>query len=903
MNRFHRAAVLSIFSIAALAAGFACARGQAGGGSYIWIEGEKPTRSTMTRHPWWYDKVRKDQLSGGDFLSNWSDKLPGEAEYAFSAPEAAEYEFWVRANPVGTRLSYRLNGGEWALIDLEKNKIGSANIAEDGKIDLRFIAWSKVGRVPLRKGANTVAFRMDSKNNNHGSLDCFVFSRQPLQPRGILKPDQAGQAANGTGGDKGWFAFAPKTDTYESDSSIDLRGLNEKQAGDGGFIGVKGSQFIHSKTGEPVRFWAVNGPPGDLKDRESLHRAARMLAKYGVNMVRIHGGYFDEKGDVNPTAVQHAIDVVESMKPEGIYSHFSIYFPLWIQPKADNAYLKGYDGTMHPFAALYFDPTFQKQYREWWKALLLTPDKISGKRLIDEPAVSSLEIINEDSYFFWTFSDGNIPDPEMRILETQFGTWLKKRYGSLDAAIQKWGGQKIPRDNPAEGRMGFRPLWNISHEKLQRDKDAARFLLESQRGFYKQTVEFLRGLGFKGVITCSNWATASPEIFGPLEKYSYTAGDFIDRHGYFDTAVKGESSEWSLRDGHSYADRSALRFDAPESGKPKLFVHPGMDPSYDNKPSMISETTWNRPNRYRTEAPLYLAAYGALQDSDCIVHFALDGVNWSVKPGYFMQPWTLATPTQMGQFPAAALIYRKGLIAPGDMLVDVNLGVRDLLDLKGTPLPQDAAFDELRLKDVPQGSAMTSGGIIDPLVHYAGRTNVNFTESGGSTKIARLSNFIDHAAQTVTSTTGQLKLDYGKGTLAINAPAAQGICGALDTVGTAELEDVSFSSNLDLGSIVAVSMDGKPLATSSSILLQVMSEEKPTGYKTEPAREGRKRIVSIGQDPWLVKEMQGTVRFKRADAAQLKVTVLDLNGYPASEAGSAGSITLRPNVVYYHVHR
>ena len=90
-----------------------------------------------------------------------------------------------------------------------------------------------------------------------------------------------------------------------------------------------------------------------------------------------------------------------------------------------------------------------------------------------------------------------------------------------------------------------------------------------------------------------------------------------------------------------------------------------MDPSYDDKPSMISETTFNRPNRYRSEAPLYFAAYGALQGSDCIVHFALDGDNWSVKPGYFMQPWTVMTPAMMGQFPAAAMIYRKGLVSEG----------------------------------------------------------------------------------------------------------------------------------------------------------------------------------------------------------------------------------------------
>lgn len=711
------------------------------------------------------------------------------------------------------------------------------------------------------------------------------------------------QPLDGVQAEPGWFAFAPTQDPFNASSVIDLRALNEKQAGDGGFIAAKGSEFVHSKTGEPVRFWAVNGPPGELKDKESLHRAARMLAKYGVNLVRIHGGYFDERGDVSYARIQQAQDVVEVMKGEGIYSHFSIYFPLWIQPKADNPYLKGYDGTKHPFAALYFDPDFQKQYRAWWKALLLTPNKTTGKRLVDEPAVFGLEIINEDSYFFWTFAEGNIPDPELRILESQFGAWLKKRYGSLDAALKRWNGQSLPRDNAAEGRMAFRPLWNMSHEKTARDKDTARFLLESQRGFYKETYDFLRGLGFKGVITCSNWATASPEVFGPLEKYSYTVGDFIDRHGYFDDAEKGEAAEWSIRDGHTYADRSALRFDAADPSKPKQFVHPAMDPSYDDKPSMISETTWTRPNRYRTEAPLYLAAYGALQGSDSIVHFAFDGIDWSVKPNYWMQPWTLATPTQLGQFPAAALLYRKGLVSPGDLLVNLSLKPSDLLDLKGTPLPQDASFDELRLKDVPNGSSTTTNGIIDPLVHYAGRTNVNFTEEGGASKIANLARYIDHAAQTVTSSTGQLKLDYGKGALTIDAPAAQGVCGNLDALGATELKDLRIESPMDLGAIVAVSLDGKPLASSTSILLQVMSEERASGFKTEPADNGRTKILSIGRDPWLVKNIEGTVKFKRPDAARLKVTALDTYGCPSAEAGVASALTLKPNVVYYHVHR
>ena len=36
----------------------------------VWIEGEKTLKSTMNRHPWWYDQVKKDQLSGGDWITN-----------------------------------------------------------------------------------------------------------------------------------------------------------------------------------------------------------------------------------------------------------------------------------------------------------------------------------------------------------------------------------------------------------------------------------------------------------------------------------------------------------------------------------------------------------------------------------------------------------------------------------------------------------------------------------------------------------------------------------------------------------------------------------------------------------------------------------------------------------------
>jgi hypothetical protein len=189
--------------------------------------------------------------------------------------------------------------------------------------------------------------------------------------------------------------------------------------------------------------------------------------------------------------------------------------------------------------------------------------------------------------------------------------------------------------------------------------------------------------------------------------------------------------------------------------------------------------------------------------------------------------------------------------------------------------------------------------VIDPLVHFAGRTQVSFTAQGKPAKLKDLARYIDRKGRVVQSSTGELKLDFGQGVLAVNAPGAQGVSGALRQAGQTELKDLVVSSGLELGHIIAVSLDGKPLAASRKILLQVMSEEKASGFQTEPVGKGVQRITDIGHDPWLVREVEGVVRFKRADAARLQVVVLDHNGYPVGGAGTAAEIKLRPRTLYY----
>src|SRR3990172_2755257 len=94
----------------------------------IWIEGEDAKTKQIRRHGW-YDGVKKDVLSGNEWLSHFDADKPGMATYEFKAAQGGDYKFWLRANHVQASLAYRLDGGEWQKIALDQNQRGAMNIA------------------------------------------------------------------------------------------------------------------------------------------------------------------------------------------------------------------------------------------------------------------------------------------------------------------------------------------------------------------------------------------------------------------------------------------------------------------------------------------------------------------------------------------------------------------------------------------------------------------------------------------------------------------------------------------------------------------------------------------------------------------------------------------------------
>ncbi|MCS6861129.1 MAG: hypothetical protein NZT92_12505 [Abditibacteriales bacterium] len=888
LNARSIAVVMGLLLVATLMMTCSKSSSQTAPPSWLWWEAEKPLATNFpAQNPFAPANEREAAvLSEGRWVGvagNYGGRTMF-LEYAVSVPKAGDYHFYVRKFWKHGPFRWRFDSQAWQEVGRD------IALLDEEELRLHIVAnWIYAGQVKLSAGQHILRIELTAQDGA-AAFDCFLLTPTVWFPKGKLKP---GEKVHRTM--QGWFVFDPEPDTFAA-SPIDLRSLNEKFAGEKGFIQVKGDAFVHSKTGEPVRFWGVNAGPDVVRmPQPYVDYLARHLAKLGVNIVRVHGGIWRQEDfrRVDERYLDQLHYFIAAMKREGIYTALSIYFPLWLNLSAQHGF-EGYNN-QHPFALLFFNKEFQAIYKQWWTRLLTTRNPYTGAPLNEEPAVAFAEIVNEDSYLFWTFTYDRVPPPQMALLEREFAGWLEKKYGALPNALQAWGGRKHPRDDLANRRVGFMGLWEIFNQRDQRAQDTAEFLTRHQTAFFAAMTAFLKNdLKFKGAVYGSNWITANETILGPLDKWSNTVGDFMDRHGYWGGPHKGERASYALSVGDQYDDLCALL--QPQENS---FALPIMDIGYGGKPSTITEINWTPPNRFRADFPLLCAAYGALQGSDGFCFFALNGADYQRS----LTKFAIQTPVVMGQFPALAVMFRKGLVKTSDAVVKMNLKLTDLFALKGAPVRAPMNLDELRAKDIPPGRTLRVEGMnaIDPLAFLVGRVEMNFSEQGGASEIADLSQFINRQTQTVRSATGELRWDYSRGLLTVNAPQAQAASGFLSKAQAIPLNDVTIETDVEYGTIVVVSLDGNPLKTSKKILVQAMTEDTNFGW-TAPG-QGLRPIQSLGGPPLVVRKLSGTLAFRRPDASACRVTALDPRGYPMKQVGNAAKLALMEDVIYYVVEK
>jgi len=878
----------------------------------IRVEGEAASASDVKRHPW-YDKVDADQFGGGDFISHFSADGPGTARYDVTVEQAGAYHLWVRANPTRCTLEVRIGEGAWRRI-VGDDRSDPVNVAADGKLDLRFLAWINAGQVDLAKGANHISFRFgkDDVKQHHGYLDAFLLSKEPIKPAG--RDGQAAADVVADDGDDTTYAFDPPPDADSAQALLNLRTLNEAVAGQDGFVRLSPDrQGFVLGSGEPARFWAVNGyvfrkPP------EATEAHARFLARRGVNMVRLHLDIPQLKNtqhieQIDTDLLDRVHRYIAALKGQGIYVTICPYFPLAKAPEAWALPGVLSDGTAP--AVIYTEPKLRDAYKAWVKAFYAAPNPyLDGVAIKDEPAVAVIQVLNEDSLFFWTAD--KLPETQMRNLEQAFGKAMIERYGSIAETRKAWGDASHPRDDFDAGRVGLHDLWQLTNNKAPgkqtRLADETRFRAEYQRAFYDEMMTHLReGVGVKQLLNATNWKTADTRRLGDIERWTYTTGEVCAVNTYFNGLHRGDNSGWRIEPGHLFTHRSALHepWRLPVNFKQTA-----------GQPIIATETLWVPPSRYAAEGPLLAAAYTALTGVDAACWFASSEPGWNHDPKF---PWQKVDgqhphtkfhvnfPQTLGQFPANALMFRKGYVAAGQPAVVERRTLEQMWQREPAAIAEGQSYDPNRDAALPGEQA--KGSAANQLAFLVGPVLGEYGLAKPSLHVAPLDAFIDARAKVVRSNTGELTLDYGRGVFTLDAPKAQAVAGFLkDAGGRFGTRDVVFICANEYAVLQVVAVDDRPLRESRRVLVQVGAPAHPTGWRTEPAtftvdkrQVVGERIVSVGTGPWQVQKIDA--RLTLDNPRINKAIALDANFVPRFEVGiehteSFAMLKLPPDAAY-----
>ncbi len=870
----------------------------AGPGEAIWIEGESADTSTMNRHPWWYDQVKKDVLSGGDWISNFSTDKVGEASYRFEIRSADRYAFWIRANTsANARLEWQLDGDDWTPVDFADAR-GNQNIAADNKPDMRFIAWTKAGDLPLAEGAHTIKFRMNSGEaaSNHGGLDCFVFTRVPFVPAGSAKP----MVAAASGGPAEWFPLLADNDTFDPASVIDMSALVPAPAGAFGPLQADGDDLRFANSDTPVKLWGVgaNVEPG-RHTREQMAQRAKYLRKFGINVVRQHA-VFDELSSgaaIDPEKLDAYDWWFAELKKNGIYSDWSVFYHWKIA--RDSGYplfddLEGSGDVRDTYGVITAAPELWKLRNEVLTELLNHTNPYTGLRYADDPALAIVEMQNEDSIFFWNpLGDLAAPDPQRwpahaKQLRQRFATWVKERYADDAALKAAWGGLKRG-DSVGADELAIMSPWELEGSgprgafagQAGRAADCIRFLAELQRGEFEDCEKAIRATGFRGVTMTTAWqvggaATEAANI------WTDTVGGMIDRHNYFGGGAGGHGiTEGAVKNGSHLSQPGGGIFSI------------GMK-QVEAKPFCVTEWTQSAPNQWKSEAAPLMAFYGlGLQGWDASFHFIQSGTR--LGDGWArMSSYATDTPAYIGQFPALAMALYRGDLQEAPIVAARRLGDAEIFS-GSDALKQDATKGGYDAKTM-----IVDGGT--PLEAFAiGRVTVAF--DGGETEQADFSRFWDAGDKTIRSATGELTWDYGQELVTVQSPMTQAVIGRPGT-GKIELPSVTATFATPFVSTIFTALDDVPLAESRHILITALAQDKQAGSRY--SADGTE-LVAIGTAPLLLEPVQA--RIALAGAKPTRVSPCDHYGVPMDgkdvPVAADGTFTIDGTyrAYYYEVER
>jgi hypothetical protein len=214
-------------------------------------------------------------------------------------------------------------------------------------------------------------------------------------------------------------------------------------------------------------------------------------------------------------------------------------------------------------------------------------------------------------------------------------------------------------------------------------------------------------------------------------------------------------------------------------------------------------------------------------------------------------------PANEVMYQAGAYIFRKGLLKASDVTVVEPLSDRKVL------APGSASSWLAEHPWLPYAAAVRkqlTGKVEKPLP-----------------ALGQVAPLFDEAGKKIISSTGELMLDYGRGLLKVDAPAVQGFVGTVGIALKASDLTLKLAPRNPWAGVLAVSLDGKPLAQSARFMVFAAAKEENAGQVWNAARTALK---NPGQAPVMEQWVKGTVTLKVEGKGTFTARILDASGKP-----------------------
>lgn len=635
-------------------------------------------------------------------------------------------------------------------------------------------------------------------------------------------------------------------------SIADVSFLHDGPAGKDGFIQVKGGHFV-KPDGKRIRFWGVHLTDWSrgsilLPPKEDIPMWAGTLARYGVNIVRLHfldlpsprgiiDGSRDDSQSFDRTQLDRLDFMVFNLKQRGIYVDLNL--------NVGRSYKAG-DG-VRDFARIgwakgliYYDPRLIELQKDYAKKILTHVNPYTKEAYRDEPGVAIVEIANENAIYMGFQAPTPYYETELTGI---YNAWLAKNLKPAEVSkLREIAGVK--EEDPVPRLRGP----EVGSAPRERYATELRFYMDLEGGFYRDMRTYLRKeLGVKSAIigTADHSHTSSP----------YT--------------MLASLSQLDALDGHVYWEHPGSRvMNTPMVNDPLNSTIVQLSrTAFAGKPYTVSETNHPFPNDYASEGIPIMAAYAAFQDWDMVIFYTFEpklDPNW--KP-YVGDPFDISLdPVRMTQLASGALTFLQSDVRPAKKVVKRSYSNEQVLDsrrLPGTEQPYFTPGFPLAL----------------PLIHGSRIQTLSGRPTG---------KFDVPSTQPIVSDTNELTwYASGKtgGMVTVDTDRSQSLIGFIKA-NPKSLKNLSADIANDFAAITLASMDSKPISWSSKMLLTTGSRVENTGMRWNA---NRTRVLDSGGPPSQIEPVSGKIMLSNLRGAKgVTATPLDGAGRPIGD-GNQGT--------------